>query len=211
MDVATAANFGFFGFQSRIANDGANSEEVYLRQHKSSIPDAMQYTPVLNTGRNWQVYNVPGFHRRRIPKGVWFHLRQEVVGRRQCLYVKDMDKPTLVMNDLKSGVQKGKVALYVLAGETIFRSPGQPRCALWWVNSSQDLATTLMLDLMGIPALQKGRRSNYRVPTQARPSGALPVDILCKTRPVGNIHLYDSVVLHRTYKSMKAIGKDEQR
>ena len=31
-----------------------------------------------------------------------------------------MDKPALVMDDLKSGVQKGQVALYVLTGETYF-------------------------------------------------------------------------------------------
>ena len=34
--------------------------------------------------------------------------------------VKDMEKPALVMNDLKSGVQKGRVALYVLTGATYF-------------------------------------------------------------------------------------------
>ena len=38
----------------RISDDGNNSEWVYLRQHKSSDPDALQYTPVLNTGLNWQ-------------------------------------------------------------------------------------------------------------------------------------------------------------
>ena len=31
-----------------------------------------------------------------------------------------MDKPALVMDDLKSGVQKGQVALYDLTGETYF-------------------------------------------------------------------------------------------
>jgi len=36
------------------------------------------------------------------------------------IYVKDMDKPALVMNDLKSGVQKGQVALAVLTGATYF-------------------------------------------------------------------------------------------
>ena len=56
---------GFFGIQFRIADDGANAEWVYLRQHKSGLPDAMQYTPVLNTGLNWQIYNGPGLHRRR--------------------------------------------------------------------------------------------------------------------------------------------------
>ena len=121
VDVATPASRGFFGIQFRIANDGANAEWVYLRQHKSGLPDAMQYTPVLNTGLNWQIYNGPGFTGAvDIPKDVWFHLRLEVAGAQAKLYVKDMDKPALVMNDLKSGVQKGEVALAVLTGATYF-------------------------------------------------------------------------------------------
>jgi hypothetical protein len=121
VDVATPAKRGFFGFDFRIGSDGANYEEVYLRQHKSGLPDAMQYTPVLNTGRNWQIYNGPGFTGAvDIPKDVWFHLRLEVTGAQAKLYVKDMDKPALVMYDLKSGVQKGQVALNVLTGQTYF-------------------------------------------------------------------------------------------
>jgi len=121
VDVATPASRGFFGIYFRIVNDGANAEFVYLRQHKSGLPDAMQYTPVLNTGLNWQIYNGPGFTGAvDIPKDVWFHLRLEVVGAQAKLYVKDMDEPALVMNDLKSGVQKGQVALVVLTGATYF-------------------------------------------------------------------------------------------
>ena len=121
VDVATPAKRGFFGIQFRVANDGANAEWVYLRQHKSGLPDAMQYTPVLNTGANWQIYNGPGFTGAvDIPKDEWFHLRLEVVGAQAKFYVKDMDKPALVMNDLKSGVQEGEVALYVLTGATYF-------------------------------------------------------------------------------------------
>ena len=121
VDVATPASRGFFGIQFRIANDGANSEWFYLRQHKSGAPDAMQYTPVLNTGLNWQIYNGPGFTGAvEIPKDEWFHLRLEVVGTEARLYVKDMAKPALVANDLKSGVQKGQVALAVLTGATYF-------------------------------------------------------------------------------------------
>jgi hypothetical protein len=123
VDVATPANRGFFGIQFRIANDGADAEWVYLRQHKSGLPDAMQYTPVLHTGANWQIYNGPGFTGAvDIPKDVWFHLRLDVVGAQAKLYVKNMDKdkPALVMTDLKSGIQKGEVALYVLTGATYF-------------------------------------------------------------------------------------------
>lgn len=121
VDVATPASRGFLGIQFRLTDDGANGEWVYLRQHKAGLPDAMQYTPVLNTGANWQIYNGPGFTGAvDIPKDVWFHLRLEVVGAQAKLYVKDMDKPALVMDDLKSGVQKGQVALYVLTGATYF-------------------------------------------------------------------------------------------
>ncbi|HEV2913003.1 MAG TPA: hypothetical protein VGX92_06780 [Pyrinomonadaceae bacterium] len=121
VDVATPASRGFFGIQFRIAKDGNNGEWVYLRQHKSGLPDAMQYTPVLNTGLNWQIYNGPGFTGTvDIPKDVWFHLRLEVSGAQAKLYVKDMDKPALVMNDLKSGVQRGQLALAVLTGATCF-------------------------------------------------------------------------------------------
>jgi len=121
VDVATPAARGFFGLQFRLADEGANGEWVYLRQHKSGYPDAMQYTPVLNTGANWQIYNGMGFTGAvDIPKDTWFHLRLEVTGAQAKLFVKDMEKPALVMNDLKSGVQNGQVALHVLTGATYF-------------------------------------------------------------------------------------------
>lgn len=119
VDVATPAARGFFGIQWRI--DSVNGEWVYLRQHKSGLPDAIQYTPVLNTGLNWQLYSNEGFTAPvDIPRNEWFHLRLEVTGAQARFFVKDMEKPALVMPDLKSGVQKGQVALAVLIGSTCF-------------------------------------------------------------------------------------------
>jgi len=121
VDVTTSDKRGFLGIQFRLDNDGANGEEVYLRPHKSGLPDAMQYTPILNTGRNWQIYNGPGFTGGvDIPKETWFHLRLAVSGAQAKLFVKDMDKPALEIDDLKSGIQKGQVALFVLMGESCF-------------------------------------------------------------------------------------------
>jgi hypothetical protein len=120
-NAGTPNDRGFSGFQFRLDTDGSNGEEIYLRQHKSGLPDAMQYTPILSTGRNWQIYNGPGFTGAvDIPKDGWFHVRLEVAGAQARLYVKDMDRPALVMDDLKSGLQKGQVALFVLRGETYF-------------------------------------------------------------------------------------------
>jgi len=121
VDVATPASRGFFGIQFRISADGANGEWVYLRQHKSGLPDALQYTPVLATGLNWQIYNGPGFTGpMEIPRSAWFHLRLELTGAQARLYADDMNTPVLVMPDLKTGIQTGQVALAVLQGETYF-------------------------------------------------------------------------------------------
>jgi hypothetical protein len=121
VDVATPAERGFFGIQFRVDADGRNGEWIYMRQHKSGQPDAMQYTPVLNTGLNWQIYNGPGFTGAvTIPRNEWFHIRIVISGAQARLYVKDMEKPALIVDDLKSGIQKGQVALADLIGETCF-------------------------------------------------------------------------------------------
>jgi hypothetical protein len=119
MDVATPAKRGFFGIQFRA--DSLNGEYVYLRQHKSGLPDAMQYTPVLNTGLNWQLYSGPGFTGAvEIPRETWFHLRLAVTGATARLFVGDTTKPALDMPDLKSGLEHGQVALASLIGATCF-------------------------------------------------------------------------------------------
>ena len=119
MDVATPAARGFFGIQFRA--DSLNAEFVYLRQHKSGLPDAMQYTPVLNTGLNWQLYSGPGFTGAvDIPRETWFHLRLAIAGAQARLYVQDTSKPALDLPDLKSGRERGQVALADLIGATCF-------------------------------------------------------------------------------------------
>lgn len=115
VDVATPAARGFFGLLFRA--DSLNAEFVYLRQHKSGAPDAMQYTPVLNTGLNWQLYSGPGFTGAvDIPRDTWFHLRLVIAGAQARLYVGDTLNPALVMPDLKSGVPSGSVGLADLIG-----------------------------------------------------------------------------------------------
>ena len=61
VDVTTTGVRGFFGFQFRIDTSCLNAEEVYLRPHKTGMPDALQYTPILSGGRDWQIYNGDGF------------------------------------------------------------------------------------------------------------------------------------------------------
>ncbi|MGH7245179.1 MAG: hypothetical protein ACREJD_17335 [Phycisphaerales bacterium] len=120
-DVATAAKRGFLGLQFRINGENGSGEWVYVRPHKSGLQDAQQYTPFFNGGPAWQIYSGPGFIAPvDIPADVWFHFRLEVTGAQAKMYVGDMSKPSLVIDDLKSGNQKGLLALSVLTGTTYF-------------------------------------------------------------------------------------------
>jgi hypothetical protein len=102
---------GFYNILFRTQGDG-NGEQVYLRPDKTGLDDAQQYTPTLNGAAAWQIYNGPGFTRAvDIPRDVWFHVRLEIAGAQAKLYVNDMREPSLVMNDLKSGIRKGGVGL----------------------------------------------------------------------------------------------------
>ena len=121
VDVSTSAARGFLGLQFRVSPDGADGEVVYLRPHRSGYPDALQYTPVLHTGLNWQLYNGQGFTAPvAIPRDTWLHLRLEVAGAQARLFVQDLARPALVVEDLKSGRQSGLVALWVLGGATCY-------------------------------------------------------------------------------------------
>ena len=190
VDVATPASRGFFGIQFRISGDEANGEWIYLRPHKSGLPDAMQYTPVLNTGLNWQLYSGAGFIAAiEIPKDQWFHLRLEVAGARAKFYVKDMEKPALVVDDLKSGIQKGRIALAVLTGATYFSNfelretaaapwvrnlPSMPPGSLtkWSLSPSYD-ALTRDLERVLSPA---ERDAIQWQDVEAEPPGIVPIN-----------------------------------
>lgn len=120
-DVTTTRARGFLGIQFRTDESGDNGEWVYLRAHKSGLSDAMQYTPIINKEATFQLYNGPGFTSSLdIPMDQWFHVRLAVAGAQAKFYVKDMDKPALVIDDLKSGLEKGQVALFVSRGATCF-------------------------------------------------------------------------------------------
>jgi hypothetical protein len=111
VDMAGSGARGFYNIHFRTQADG-NGEEVYLRPHKTGLDDAQQYAPILNGMAPWQIYNGPGFTRAvDIPRGAWFHVRLEITGAQAKLYVNDMREPSLVMDDLKSGIRKGGVGL----------------------------------------------------------------------------------------------------
>jgi len=112
VDMAGTETRGFYNISFRTQANG-DGELVYLRAHKTGLDDAQQYSPMFKGVGPWQIYNGPGFTRAvDIPRGVWFHVRLEITGAQAKLYVSNMAVPSLVVNDLKSGMRKGGVGFY---------------------------------------------------------------------------------------------------
>jgi hypothetical protein len=109
VDMAGTGARGFYNIFFRAQANG-DGESVYLRPHKTGLDDAQQYSPMFQGVGAWQIYNGSGFTAAvDIPRDSWFHVRLVITGAQAKLYVSDMAVPSLVMNDLKSGIHKGGV------------------------------------------------------------------------------------------------------
>ena len=109
---------GFVGISFRVHGDSA--ERFYLRPENARLDDQ------LFRNRSTQYEADPGFPWNRLRQdapgayesyvdlrpGAWAHLRIEVSGTKARLYVNGATQPSLVVNDLKNGVSRGKIALW---------------------------------------------------------------------------------------------------
>ena len=100
------------GIIFRMESDD-NFERFYIRTHRASLyPDALQYTPIHNGITSWQLYNGDGFTAGvDFPADQWVHIRMEISGKQARVYVGDMDKPALIINELQHGESKGKIGV----------------------------------------------------------------------------------------------------
>ena len=123
---------GFVGIAFRVQNDMQTYDAFYLRPTNGRAEDqerrnhAAQYI----SHPEWPWFRL----RRETPSkyesyvdlvpGVWTKIEIEVRGARARLHVHDQEHPTLIVNDLKSGVSaKGGIALWLGPGTVAhFRS-----------------------------------------------------------------------------------------
>jgi len=112
---------GFVGLAFRVAPDESHFECIYLRPTNGRADDQ------LRRNHSVQYISVPGFPwpllRKDFPgkyeayvdlvPGEWTKVKIEVRGDKARLYVHDQPQPTLLVNDLKQGLSKGAVALWV--------------------------------------------------------------------------------------------------
>ena len=110
-DVQLTRRRSFVYLMFRMAGD-RDHEEVYLRPHKSGLPDALQYAPVYQGSSAWQLYHGPGATAAVVfEPGAWTHVRLVLRGEKAALFVADMAKPALVISRLARAPAAGYIAL----------------------------------------------------------------------------------------------------
>ena len=115
-DIAVTGERGFMGVQWRVV-DRKNSEEFYIRPHLSGMPDANQYTPIINGSSAWQLY-----HGERYSAPVnytfneWMHIKIVVSGQQAEVYFMDMETPALFIPELKREAATGTLGITAGSG-----------------------------------------------------------------------------------------------
>ena len=112
---------GFVGIAFRVALDQSRFECIYLRPTNGRAEDQVR------RNHSVQYISVPGFPwhllRKEFPEkyesyvdliaGEWTKVKIDVRGEKARLFVNGVEQPTLLVNDLKQGLSKGSVALWI--------------------------------------------------------------------------------------------------
>lgn len=112
---------GFVGLAFRVVPDAARFECIYLRPTNGRADDQIR------RNHSVQYISIPGFPwpflRKNFPEkyetyvdliaGEWTKVKIEVKGDKARLFVHGSSQPTIVINDLKQGVSKGAIALWI--------------------------------------------------------------------------------------------------
>jgi hypothetical protein len=116
---------GLVGIAFRVQNDLRTYDAFYLRPTNGRAEDQVRrnHSAQYVSHPDWPWFRL----RKEFPEkyesyvdlvpGTWTKVRIEVAGEKARLYVHDMNQPTLIINDVKSGANsKGAIALWIDQG-----------------------------------------------------------------------------------------------
>jgi len=108
------------GFPGLVFHDDGkgNSEQVYLRLHKSRQADAIQYTPHFNEESAWQLYPEHQVN-YTYPTTGWIRLKIVVQNNEATVFIDTATQPVLIIPYLRTGHTQGKIGLWT-NGPVIF-------------------------------------------------------------------------------------------
>ena len=110
MDVQVTRRRSFVYVTFRMQDD-KEYEDLYLRPHKSGLPDSLQYAPVHQGQSGWQLYHGPGSTAAvAFEPGAWTRLRLVLQGQRAAVFLGSVERPVMVAR-LQRESKPGYVAL----------------------------------------------------------------------------------------------------
>ena len=115
-DLSLSPERSFAGICFRGDEQG-NAEMIYLRVPLSGRDDAIQYVPSFNNEVNWQLY--PEHQANYIfPETGWAHMKIVVSGNTAQLFMDTVAQPVLIISNLRTHNQSGKIGFTCLGEET---------------------------------------------------------------------------------------------
>jgi hypothetical protein len=215
-DVRVTRRRSFVYVTFRMADD-RELEEMYLRPHKSDLPDAVQYAPVYQGQSAWQLYHGPGAT-AAVPfeAGAWTRVRVVLQGRRAALFVGTMNTPVLVVPRLGREPRAGYIALrsFVPPGTRGSVVGGRPEPAARFANvvvrpdAAVDLST---LPVPPVAAEAQAVRAWAVSEALPAPAGDVPPVVAswrdAETLPSGLLELHRVVTLPEGKREMTAAAR----
>lgn len=93
--------------------DAANCESFFIRPHQSGNADATQYMPLYQNMDSWQLYYGQGYSAPvSFTFNQWVHFKLVVSGQQMEVFIGDMEKPVLFVQELKRPVNGGMISLF---------------------------------------------------------------------------------------------------
>ncbi len=196
-------------------------EEVYMRLHKSSQPDAIQYSPTFNKELTWQLYKEYQANVEFKNKG-WNTLRIKVINNQAIIFVNN-DK-VLTVNNLRSDQSIGEIGLFALFNNRFSNFRFTPSSTE--TNSkapSEETPSTTIISKWNITEasiykekeLDVNTFSNQKYRTVAtEPSGLLPISKYIKKPSAGNfeknknVYIVASTTIHSDKESLQKFSFD---
>lgn len=182
LDVQVTPRRSFVYLKFRMQSE-SELEEIYLRPHKSNLPDALQYAPVFDGRSAWQLFHGPGGTAPvGIDHGAWTHVRLIVKGRQAVVFVGDMTRPALVIPRLAREPAAGYVAIQAFLPANVPGSGPIARYADVQVRPDYtpfDFSTIKAPAAAGPGAVREWRVSKRYVPADGDPA-ALPADLFAQ-------------------------------
>ena len=191
VDIYANSIRSFAGITFRKQHD--TMEEVYLRMHKSSQVDALQYTPIFNNESNWQLFREYQAQLTFKNEG-WNTLRIEVKNNSAEVFVNN--QKAMTVDNLRTGHDIGEIGLFALFSNRFSNFRVTPMDVVDKIESnSKSVADTSIITkweitkaaLYDAEALDFEEFSNEEYMTvETEASGLLPISKYVKKSSSGN-------------------------